>query len=79
MTCVFSRLGYNSGQNVFERLEQSEIRRQSWFTCIAVRSEMIVFVGEVHFKSFFFQSASSDSNVDGKGKYVVTRFEIALR
>ena len=57
MTCVFSRLGYNSGQNVFERLEQSEIRRQSWFTCIAVRSEMVVFVGELHFKRVFSQQA----------------------
>ena len=78
MTCVFSRLGYNSGQNVFERLEQSEIRRRSWFTCIAVRSEMVVFVGELHFNSFL-SKASSDSNVDGRGKYVVTRFQLAVR
>ena len=57
MTCVFSRLGYNSGQNVFERLEQSEIRRQSWFTCIAVRSEMVVFELELHFNSLLSQQA----------------------
>ena len=79
VTCVFSRLGYNSGQNVFERLEQSEIRRRSWFTCIAVQSEMVVFVGELHFNSLFSQQAVIAINVDRKGKYVVIIFQFALR